>query len=93
MKSAPNGGYIASILDAEGFPVSFVWGQSPAEPREMPERLAVNDEKEKPRVRKFVRFSPGPAAIHKVSWFLGSRSQGQLADFFLLLLPSSVTMA
>jgi hypothetical protein len=67
MENAPCGGYIASILDAEGFPVSFICGQSPTEPRNMPERLEFNDEKEKPRVRKFVRFAPGPAAIHKVS--------------------------
>lgn len=66
MENAPGGGFIASILDAEGFPLSLVYGQSPTEPQTMPERLLFNDEKEKPRVRKFVRFTPGPAAIHKV---------------------------
>lgn len=70
MEDAPCGGYIVTILDAEGFPLNLVWGQSPAEPLSMPERLDFNDEQEKPRVRKFVRFTPGPAAIYKVSGIL-----------------------
>ena len=67
MDNAPHGGYIVSILDANDFPLSLVFGQSQTEPRAMPERLEFNDEMEKPRVRRFVRFSPGPAAVHKVS--------------------------
>jgi hypothetical protein len=66
MKDAPGGGHIASILDPEGFPVNFIYGQTPAQPRDMPEKLVFNDESTKPRARKFQRFEPGPAAMHKV---------------------------
>lgn len=66
MKDAPGGGHIASILDPEGFPVNFIYGQTPAQPQDMPEKLLFNDESTKPRARKFQRFEPGPAAVHKV---------------------------
>jgi hypothetical protein len=66
MKDAPGGGHIASILDPEGFPVNFIHGQTPAQPQQMPEKLMINDESTKPRARKFQRFEPGPAAVHKV---------------------------
>lgn len=66
MKDAPGGGYIVSVLDPEGFPVNFIYGQTPAETRDMPEKLVFNDESTKPRVRKFQRLEPGPAAVHKV---------------------------
>ena len=58
---------MATIKDPEGFLVNFIYGQAPGEPGKMPEKLLVNDETTKPRVRKFQRFEPGPAAIHKVS--------------------------
>jgi hypothetical protein len=76
MENAPHGGYIVSILDPEGFPLSLVYGQLATEPRKMPERLEFNDEMEKPRVRKFIRFSPGPAAVYKVSDSLASGVRG-----------------
>ena len=66
MKDAPGGGHIVSILDPEGFPVNFICGQTPAQPKEMPEKLVFNDESTKPRARKFQRFEAGPAAVHKV---------------------------
>jgi len=66
MKDAPGGGHIASILDPEGFPVNFIHGQTSAQPQVMPEKLVFNDESTKPRVRKFQRFEPGPAAVYKV---------------------------
>jgi catechol 2,3-dioxygenase-like lactoylglutathione lyase family enzyme len=69
MKDAPGGGYIATILDPEGFPVNFIYGQTPVETRDMPEKLIFNDESTKPRVRKFQRFEPGPAAVHKLGHF------------------------
>ncbi|KIN09009.1 hypothetical protein OIDMADRAFT_48845 [Oidiodendron maius Zn] len=69
MDNAPHGGYIVTILDPEGFPLNLVFGQSAPELRAGPERLEFNDEKEKPRVRKFLRFSPGPAAIHKLGHY------------------------
>ena len=69
MKDAPGGGYLVSIIDPEGFPVNFVCGQEPGPAGEMPEKLVFNDESTKPRQRKFQRFEPGPAAIHKLGHF------------------------
>jgi hypothetical protein len=48
-----------------------MYGQAPAEKGEYPEKLTINYEKDKPRIRKFQRFEPGPAAVHKVSSPLG----------------------
>ena len=67
MKDAPGGGFIVSLEDPEGFLVNFVWGQEEVkEERKKPVKLLVNDETEKPRVKKFQRYEPGPAAVHKV---------------------------
>ena len=55
-----------TLTDPEDFPVNLMFGQTPAEPKGYPEKLTINYEVEKPRVLKFQRFSPGPAAIHKV---------------------------
>ena len=67
MKNAPGGGHIVSIEDPEGFPVNFIYGQAPVtEERKKPAKLIVNDETDKPRQRKFQRFDPGPAEVHKV---------------------------
>ena len=43
-----------------------MFGQKPAEKGAVPEKLTINYEEEKPRIRKFQRFTPGPAAVHKV---------------------------
>jgi len=69
MTSAPGGGSIVTILDPEGFPLNFIHGQSPREPQQMPAKIVVNDESDKPRRRQFQRFTPGPAAIHKLGHF------------------------
>ena len=66
MKEAPGGGFIVTLIDAEGFPMNLTYGQSTAQPGNRPEKLFVNDEFDKPRVRKFLRYQPGPAAVHKV---------------------------
>lgn len=66
MEDAPGGGYIVTLADPEGFPISLVHGQTPGEVQDMPAKLPFNDENEKPRVRQFSRFKPGPAAVHKV---------------------------
>lgn len=66
MKDAPGGGYILTFTDPENIPVNLIFGQSPAEPKEYPEKLIINHENDKPRVLKFQRFDPGPAAVHKV---------------------------
>ena len=66
MKDAPGGGHIVTVTDPEGFPISLIYGQAPAQAQSMPEKIILNDEIDKPRARKFQRFSPGPAAVHKV---------------------------
>ena len=67
MTNAPGGGRIVTVLDPEGFSISFVSGQLPLEnDRKIPEKLVFNDETSKPRQRKFQRFHPGPAEVYKV---------------------------
>lgn len=58
-----------TLTDPEGFPVNLMYGQEPAEPGKIPEPLITNYEADKPRVKKFQRFKPGPAAVHKVESF------------------------
>ena len=69
MTDAPGGGHIVTLTDAEGFPINLIYGQAQALSGQKPEKLLVNTESEKTRVRKFQRFEPGPAAIHKASLF------------------------
>ncbi|EON65740.1 hypothetical protein W97_04979 [Coniosporium apollinis CBS 100218] len=70
MEVAPGGGYIVTIEDPEGFPVNFVYGQSLGNvEHKKPEKLIFNDETEKPRQKKFQRFKPGPAEVHKLGHF------------------------
>src|ERR1700744_2442845 len=67
MTDAPGGGYIVSIADPEGFQVNLVYGQAEVkEERAKPAKILVNDETDKPRVKAFQRYEPGPAAVHKV---------------------------
>ena len=76
---APGGGFIVTVVDPEGFPVNLMYGQTPAEAGRVPEKLTLNFEEEKPRLRNFQRFQLGPAAVHKV----GLENSG---DFRLLVL-------
>ena len=69
MSEAPGGGSIVSMLDPEGFPLNFIYGQQRPDSKPMPEKLIVNDESDKPRQRQFQRFKPGPAAVHKLGHF------------------------
>ncbi|PKX90214.1 putative MFS transporter [Aspergillus novofumigatus IBT 16806] len=69
LKDAPGGGFMVTVKDPEGFPINLVYGQSPAAPGEYPPKLVVNYESDKPRVRHFQRFVPGPAAVHKLGHF------------------------
>ncbi|MCJ1297874.1 hypothetical protein MMC08_000662 [Hypocenomyce scalaris] len=69
MKDAPGGGHIVTVTDPEGFPISLIYGQAPAQAQSMPEKIILNDEIDKPRARKFQRFSPGPAAVHKLGHY------------------------
>jgi hypothetical protein len=66
LNDAPGGGFMVTVKDPEGFLVNLVYGQSPAAPGEYPSKLVVNYESDKPRIRHFQRFVPGPAAVHKV---------------------------
>lgn len=66
MENAPGGGYIVTLADPEGFPINIVYGQTLRQAESMPAKLAFNLENDKPRVREFARFKPGPAAVHKV---------------------------
>ena len=69
MPEAPGKGYMVAVTDPEGFPVNLVYeqevlGDSHEKP---PAKIITNYEEEKPRLRKFLRFEPGPAGVYKVS--------------------------
>ncbi|KAH6660541.1 trihydroxytoluene oxygenase [Truncatella angustata] len=69
LDDSPGGGSIVTVHDPEGFPINFIHGQEPAEVGQLPQKLVVNYETEKPRVREFQRFEVGPAAVHKLGHF------------------------
>lgn len=69
LSNAPGGGYLLRLCDPEGFPVNLMFGQTPAAKGDLPEKVILNDETDKPRVRKFNRFTPGPAAVHKLGHY------------------------
>ena len=50
--------------------MNLIYGQTPVSAGPYPEILEINYEVEKPRVRRFQRFQPGPAAVHKVRYLL-----------------------
>lgn len=60
---------MVTLTDPDGFAMNLFCGQTPVTPSTYPEKLVVNYETEKPRVRQFQRFQPGPAAVHQVSHF------------------------
>ena len=69
MKDAPGGGYFLTVHDPEGFPINLMYGQRPATRGDLPEKIIQNYEVEKHRIRKFNRFTPGPAAVHKLGHY------------------------
>lgn len=69
---APGGGSLITLTDAEGIPMNLIYDQGPAEPALGREKIVLNYEQDKPRVRKFQRFKEGPAAVYKVGWPLGT---------------------
>ncbi|KAI6835296.1 hypothetical protein KC340_g5537 [Hortaea werneckii] len=72
MPEAPGGGHLVTLQDPEGFPVNVMYGQTPPTQREtdeLPQKVILNDETDKPRVRQFNRFRPGPAAVHKLGHY------------------------
>lgn len=68
MKDAPGKGHIVTVHDPEGFPVSLIYGQEPVDSHEPPAKITSNYAQDKPRIREFLRFKPGPAAVYKVSF-------------------------
>lgn len=60
---------MVTLHDPESFPINLFFGQTPATPGPMPEILTTNYEVEKPRVARFQRFKPGPAAVHKLGHY------------------------
>lgn len=66
---APGGGHMVMLHDQEGFPVNLIYGQTKKEDGPYPEILTTNYEKDKPRVARFQRFKPGPAAVHKLGHY------------------------
>ncbi|KAJ5174369.1 uncharacterized protein N7482_000246 [Penicillium canariense] len=69
LSDAPGGGSMVTLTDPEGFPVNLMFGQEAPKKTEFPEKLILNYETEKPRTRRFQRFQPGPAAVHKLGHF------------------------
>jgi hypothetical protein len=63
---APGGGYLVTAYDTESVPINLVHDVQPVEAKVYPSTLIVNYEAEKARERRFQRFKPGPAAVHKV---------------------------
>ncbi|KAH9826027.1 Glyoxalase/Bleomycin resistance protein/Dioxygenase superfamily [Teratosphaeria destructans] len=70
-RGEPGGGFMLTLKDPEGFLVNLLYGQEPArvEREAFPPKLVANDELDKPRVRQFNRFTPGPAAVHKLGHY------------------------
>jgi hypothetical protein len=66
---APGGGKLVTLHDPEGFPVNFMYGQEAPPKSDFPQKVIYNYEDDKPRVRKFNRFTPGPAAVHKLGHY------------------------
>ena len=66
LEDAPGRGHLICLIDPCGFPINLIYGQQPREPDDSDKELIYNYESDKYRVRKFQRFTPGPAAVHKV---------------------------
>lgn len=60
---------MVTVTDPEGFPINLLHGQTPKPAGPFPEILTTNYEVDKPRVARFQRFKPGPAAVHKLGHY------------------------
>lgn len=69
LSDAPGGGKFMTIQDPEGFRINLICSQAPAPAHDYPTKIIYNYEDDKQRVRKFNRFSPGPAAVHKLGHY------------------------
>jgi hypothetical protein len=63
LSDAPGGGHLITFL------INLIYGQQKKEPGPYPEILTTNYENEKPRIARFQRFKPGPAAVHKLGHY------------------------
>jgi hypothetical protein len=66
---APGGGNMVTLHDPEGFPINLLFGQKKKEAGPYPEILTTNYENIKERKARFQRFTPGPAAVHKLGHY------------------------
>ncbi|KAH7141797.1 trihydroxytoluene oxygenase [Dactylonectria macrodidyma] len=69
MVDAPGKGYMVTLHDPERLPVCLMYGQDPVDGQEPAGKITANYEKEKPRIREFLRFKPGPAAVYKLGHY------------------------
>lgn len=69
LHDAPGGGHMVTVPDPASFPIVLIHGQTPRPAGPLPPILQTNYETEKPRVKAFQRFSPGPAAVHKLGHY------------------------
>ncbi|KAJ3538386.1 hypothetical protein NM208_g5927 [Fusarium decemcellulare] len=69
LRDAPGGGHLITLTDPLGFPINLLYGQHPRESDGSTDKLVYNYESEKLRIRKFQRFTTGPAAVHKLGHF------------------------
>ncbi|KAF1356050.1 Glyoxalase/Bleomycin resistance protein/Dihydroxybiphenyl dioxygenase [Lizonia empirigonia] len=69
LTDAPGGGHLITLHDPEGFPINLLHGQTKKPAGPFPEILTTNYEADKPRIARFQRFTPGPAAVHKLGHY------------------------
>lgn len=69
LSDAPGGGHMVTLHDPEGFPINLIYGQVKQTAGPFPEVLTTNYEHDKPRIARFQRFKPGPAAVHKLGHY------------------------
>ncbi|KAK3116334.1 hypothetical protein LTR53_003411 [Teratosphaeriaceae sp. CCFEE 6253] len=63
LSEVPGQGSMITLTDPEGFPINLLHGQEPIEQGAYPFKVLVNNEVDRPRVRKLNRFTPGPRAV------------------------------
>lgn len=89
MKDAPGKGHMVIFHDPEAFLISLVYGQEPVDRQEPPVKITINCTQEKPWIREFLRFKPGPAAVYKAS-FISSLSRVLVSCLVSLLTMRSL---
>lgn len=71
LDDAPGGGQMVTMYDPDHFPINLIYGQIQGKPDEsnIPKELVLNYEMKKARIGAYQRFTKGPAAVHRVSFF------------------------